>query len=218
MGDLDTVFVAQVVTDNELDELTEADTDPKEAVITGLAEADTDPKEAVITGLDETDTDPKEAVITGLAETDTDPDEDTVIAGLAEVDTDPKEAVITGLDEADTDPDEEALGELEIDGLPVIDILARPDPVYVVVTVSVTPVGNVVILGVPESARDAVKEEDLVVVLHLDLTEVGLDDFDIVALLVADTDLVRAPLVVCFTEVEVVGVDEGHLLALAEAE
>ena len=188
MGDLDTVFVAQVVTDNELDELTEADTDPKEAVITGLAE------------------------------TDTDPDEDTVIAGLAEVDTDPKEAVITGLDEADTDPDEEALGELEIDGLPVIDILARPDPVYVVVTVSVTPVGNVVILGVPESARDAVKEEDLVVVLHLDLTEVGLDDFDIVALLVADTDLVRAPLVVCFTEVEVVGVDEGHLLALAEAE
>jgi hypothetical protein len=63
-----------------------------------------------------------------------------------------------------------------------------------------------------------VKEEDLVVVLHLDLTDVGLDDFDIVALLVADTDLDRAPLIVCFTEVEVVDVDEGHLLALAEAE
>ena len=106
--------------DNELDELTETDTDPKEAVITGL---------------DEADTDPKEAVITGLAETDTDPDEDTVVAGLAET---------------DTEPDDEILGELEIDGLPVIDILARPDPVYVVVTVSVTPVGNVVILGVPE--------------------------------------------------------------------
>lgn len=54
--------------------------------------------------------------------------------------------------------------------------------------------------------------------LHLDLTDVGLDDFDIVALLVADTDLDRAPLIVCFTEVEVVDVDEGHLLALAEAE
>ena len=101
--------------------------------------------------LTETDTDPKEAVLTGLDETDTDPDEDTVVAGLAEADTDPdEETVIAGLAEIDTDPDEETLGELEIDGLPVIDILARPDPVYVVVTVSVTPVGNVVILGVPE--------------------------------------------------------------------
>ena len=122
--------------DNELDELTETDTDPKEAVITGLDEADTDPKEAVRSGLDEADTEPDEdTVIAGLAETDTEPDEDTVIAGLAEV---------------DTESDDEILGELEIDGLPVIDILARPDPVYVVVTVSVTPVGNVVILGVPE--------------------------------------------------------------------
>ena len=173
----------------------------------------------MITGLDEADTDPKEAVITGLDEADTEPDEDTVVAGLAETDTDPDEdTVVAGLAEIDTDPDEETLRELEIDGVPVIDILARPDPVYVVVTVSVTPVGNVVILGVPESARDAVKEGDLVVVLHLDLTEVGLDDFDIVALLVADTDLVRAPLVVCFTEFDIVEVDEGHLLALAEAE
>lgn len=205
--------------DNELDELTETDTDPKEAVMTGLAVADTDPKEAVRTGLDEADTDPKEAVLKGLAEVDTDPDEDTVIAGLAETDTDPDEdTVVAGLAEVDTESDDEILGELEIDGLPVIDILARPDPVYVVVTVSVTPVGNVVILGVPESARDAVKEGDLVVVLHLDLTDVGLDDFDIVALLVADTDLDRAPLIVFFTEVEVVDVDEGHLLALAEAE
>ena len=166
------------------------------------------------------DADPEEeGVFAGLAETEEDTEEEGVFAGLVEADTDPEEeGVIAGLAEIDTEPDDEVLGELELDELPVIDILAWPDPVYVVVTVSVTPVGNVVILGVPESARDIVNVGDLVVVLHLDLTEVGLDDFDIDALLVTDTDLDRAPLVVCFIEFEVVDVDEGHLLALAEAE
>ena len=166
------------------------------------------------------DADPEEeAVIAGLAETEEDTEEEGVFAGLVEADTDPEEeAVIAGLVEIDTEPDDEVLGELELDELPVIDILAWPDPVYVVVTVSVTPVGNVVILGVPEFARDIVNEGDLVVVLHLDLTEVGLADFEIDTLLVTDTDLDRAPLVVCFIEFEVVDVDEGHLLALAEAE
>ena len=56
--------------------------------------------------------------------------------------------------------------------------LVAADPVYVVVTVSVTPVGNVVILGVPVLSRDAVTVFETVVLEHLDPVGDGLEDLD----------------------------------------
>ena len=52
------------------------------------------------------------------------------------------------------------------------------EPVYVVVTVSVTPVGKVVILGVPVLSRDAVTDLETVVLEHLDPVGDGLEDLD----------------------------------------
>ena len=59
--------------------------------------------------------------------------------------------------------------------------LSAADPVYVVVTVSVTPVGNVVILGVPVLSRDDVTDLETVVLEHLDPVGDGLEDWDRVA-------------------------------------
>ena len=56
--------------------------------------------------------------------------------------------------------------------------LSAADPVYVVVTVSVTPVGNVVILGVAVPSKDAVTDLDTVAVEHLDPVGDGLADLD----------------------------------------
>lgn len=56
--------------------------------------------------------------------------------------------------------------------------LCTAEPVYVVVTVSVTPVGNVVILGVPVLSRDAVTDLETVVLEHLDPVGDGLEDWD----------------------------------------
>ena len=55
------------------------------------------------------------------------------------------------------------------------------EPVYVVVTVSVTPVGKVVILGVSVLSRDAVTDLETVVLEHLDPVGDGLEDWDRVA-------------------------------------
>ena len=60
--------------------------------------------------------------------------------------------------------------------LAVVDDDATPLNVFVTVTVSVTPVGNVVILGVPVFACVTVTECEFVTVEHRDTGGEGLDD------------------------------------------
>jgi len=57
---------------------------------------------------------------------------------------------------------------------------AIPEDVYVVVTVSVTPVGNVVILGVAVPTVDGEEGNDALAVTHRDTGGVRLDDTDFV--------------------------------------
>ena len=76
-------------------------------------------------------------------------------------------------------------------------LLSAADPVYVVVTVSVTPVGNVVILGVPVLSVEGVTLFETVVLEHLDPVGDGLDDWDRVATCVRVWLIERRPVEVC---------------------
>lgn len=100
--------------------------------------------------------------------------------------------------------------------------LFAAEPVYVVVTVSVTPVGNVVILGVPVLSRDAVTVFETVVLEHLDPVGDGLEDLDRVDCAVALWLTDKRPVVVCLsldvTVLESAGVEEALVLALKDAE
>lgn len=95
---------------------------------------------------------------------------------------------------------------------------AIPDDVYVVVTVSVTPVGKVVILGVPVFTIDCVTDLVFVTVAHLVTRVDGLDvwDFVIIPDLVILDDI--RLLNVSFTLDDTVVDDDGDLLFLEEDE
>jgi hypothetical protein len=100
--------------------------------------------------------------------------------------------------------------------------LSAADPVNVVVTVSVTPVGNVVILGVPVLSRDAVTDLETVVLEHLDPVGDGLEDWDRVFTPVGLWLTEKRPVVVCLslvvTVVEIRGVEEALVLPLKDAD
>jgi len=89
-------------------------------------------------------------------------------------------------------------------------------PLYVVVTVSVTPVGNVVMLGVPVLARDPVTECDLVRIADGVIRGDGLDDTDLVIRADADTLVVRRAVGVTRVDNEAVVEEEGDLLSLVD--
>ena len=101
-------------------------------------------------------------------------------------------------------------------------LLSAADPVYVVVTVSVTPVGNVVILGVPVLSRDAVTDLETVVLEHLDPVGDGLEDWDRVRTAERVWLIERRPVEVCLsldvTVLEIRGVEEALVLALKDAD
>ena len=96
------------------------------------------------------------------------------------------------------------------------------DPVYVVVTVSVTPVGNVVILGVPVLSIDGVTDLETVVLEHLDPVGDGLDDLDRVTcpvrLWLTDMRLVTVCLSLDVTVLDLMGVEEALVLALKDGD
>ena len=96
------------------------------------------------------------------------------------------------------------------------------DPVYVVVTVSVTPVGNVVILGVPVLSIEGVTDLETVAVEHLDPVGDGLEDPDrvvsAVTLWLTDKRPVIVPFSVDVIVLETAGVTEALVLALKDAE
>lgn len=100
--------------------------------------------------------------------------------------------------------------------------LSLAEPVNVVVTVSVTPVGNVVILGVPVLSRDAVTDLETVVLEHLDPVGDGLEDLDRVDSAVTLWLTDKRPVVVCLsldvTVLETAGVTEALVLKLKDAE
>ena len=89
-------------------------------------------------------------------------------------------------------------------------------PLYVVVTVSVTPVGNVVMLGVPVLARDPVTECDLVRIADGVIRGDGLDDTDLVIRAEADTLVVMRAVGVSRVDNETVVEEEGDLLSLVD--
>ena len=101
-------------------------------------------------------------------------------------------------------------------------LLSAADPVYVVVTVSVTPVGNVVILGVPVLSIEGVTLFETVVLEHLDPVGDGLDDWDRVATCVrvwlTDIRLVTVCFSLDVTVLEIRGVEEALVLALKDAD
>ena len=100
--------------------------------------------------------------------------------------------------------------------------LSLAEPVNVVVTVSVTPVGNVVILGVPVLCIDAVTDLDTVVLEHLEPIGDGLEDWDRVFSPVGLWLTDRRPVVVCLsldvTDLDLTGVEEALVLKLKDAE
>ena len=83
-----------------------------------------------------------------------------------------------GLCVTETDPESLYVSVFGAEAVWLVLRLSAAEPVYVVVTVSVTPVGNVVILGVPVLSREAVTDLDTVVVEHLDPVADGLADLD----------------------------------------
>jgi len=83
------------------------------------------------------------------------------------------------------------LGLAEMLLLAVVDDDSTPLNVFVTVTVSVTPVGKVVILGVPVFACDTVTECEFVTVEQRVRGGEGLDD----------TDLVPAFVLVCVLDI-----------------
>ena len=100
--------------------------------------------------------------------------------------------------------------------------LSAADPVYVVVTVSVTPVGNVVILGVPVLSIEGVTLFEMVVLEHLDPVGDGLEDWDRVATCVRVWLIERRLVEVCLsldvTVLERAGVEEALVLAVNDAD
>jgi hypothetical protein len=90
------------------------------------------------------------------------------------------------------------------------------------VTVSVTPVGNVVILGVPVLSREAVTDLDTVVVEHLDPLGDGLADLERVVSPDGLWLTERRPVAVCFSldvvVLETAGVTETFVLALKDGD
>ena len=100
--------------------------------------------------------------------------------------------------------------------------LSLAEPVYVVVTVSVTPVGNVVILGVPVLSIDAVTDLDTVVLEHLEPVGDGLEDWDRVFTPVGLWLTEKRPVVVCLsldvTDLDLTDVTEALVLALKDPE
>ena len=100
--------------------------------------------------------------------------------------------------------------------------LSAADPVYVVVTVSVTPVGNVVILGVAVPSKDAVTDLDTVAVEHLDPVGDGLTDLDRVVspvgLWLREKRPVVVPLSLNVFVLETAGVTEALVLRLKDGE
>ena len=99
-------------------------------------------------------------------------------------------------------------------GVAVLD--AIPEDVYVVVTVSVTPVGNVVILGVEVLTMEREAARDPVAVAHRDTGGDLLDDCDleIAAELVSVFDIRLVGL--CRGLKETVGEDDCDLVILVE--
>ena len=85
-----------------------------------------------------------------------------------------------------------------------------------------TPVGNVVILGVPVLSRDAVTDLETVVLEHLDPVGDGLEDWDRVVSAVTLWLTDKRPVVVCLsllvTVVEIRGVEEALVLPLKDAD
>ena len=85
-----------------------------------------------------------------------------------------------------------------------------------------TPVGNVVILGVPVLSRDAVTDLETVVLEHLDPVGDGLEDWDRVVSAVTLWLTEKRPVVVCLsllvTVVEIRGVEEALVLPLKDAD
>ncbi len=124
-----------------------------------------------------------------------------VTDGLAETDAEPV-SLYEGVFKA------ELLANGERDGI--------SDDVYVVVTVSVTPVGNVVILGVGVPTFDNVTDRETLVVAHRDTGGDRVDETDFVlppeVVSVFDIRGVR----VCLALDETVVEDDCDLLVLAE--
>jgi hypothetical protein len=90
------------------------------------------------------------------------------------------------------------------------------------VTVSVTPVGNVVILGVPVLSIDGVTDLETVVLEHLDPVGDGLEDWDRVAspvrVWLTDIRLVTVCLSLDVTVLDLTGVEEALVLPLKDAD
>jgi len=93
---------------------------------------------------------------------------------------------------------------------------AIPEDVYVVVTVSVTPVGNVVILGVGVPSFDCVTDLETVAEEHRDARCDGLDEADLVIKPEAETVFDIRAVDVCLALDETVVEDDCDLLPLAE--
>ena len=90
------------------------------------------------------------------------------------------------------------------------------DDVYVVVTVSVTPVGNVVMLGVPVLAIDCVTDLEFVTVVVLLIGVEGLDDCDLVFRFVELCDTDTRPDCDCLGLNETVLEDEGDRVTFVD--
>ncbi len=93
---------------------------------------------------------------------------------------------------------------------------AGTEAVYVVVTVSVTPVGNVVMLGVPVLSTDRVTDLEFVTVVVLLIGGEGLDDCDRDLRLVEVCDTEMRPVCDCLEVNETVVEEECDLLVLAD--
>lgn len=93
---------------------------------------------------------------------------------------------------------------------------AIPEDVYVVVTVSVTPVGNVVILGVAVPTVDGEDGNDAVAVTHRDTGGVRVDDTDLVIRSEVVSVLDMRPVGVCRGLDDTVVDDDCDLVSLAE--
>lgn len=89
-------------------------------------------------------------------------------------------------------------------------------PLYVVVTVSVTPVGNVVMLGVPVLARDPVTDCEPVRIADRVIRGDGVDDDDRLTRAEALTLVVRRAVGVSRVDNETVVEEDCDLLSLVD--
>ena len=84
-------------------------------------------------------------------------------------------------------------------------------------TVSVTPVGNVVMLEVPVLATDCVTDLEFVTLMVLLIGGEGLDDCDLVIRLVELCDTETRPVCDCLEVNDTVVEEDSELLLLADA-